>query len=53
MSFPFNCGRALYSTYHAVGGTHGGRHAGLIGQELMIFYMLMEMTTCPEIPIVK
>ncbi len=44
---------ALYSTYHTVGGTNGGRHAGLIGQELMIFYMLMEMTTCPEIPIVK
>lgn len=53
VSFPFNCGKALYTTYHTVGGTDGGRHPGLIGQELMLFYMLMEVTVCPDIPIVK
>ena len=53
VSFPYNCGKALYTTYHTVGTTDGGRHPGLYGQELMLFYMLMEVTVCPDIPVIK
>jgi len=53
VSFPYNCGKTLYTTYHTVGGGNGGRHPGLYGQELILFYLLMEVTVCPDIPIIK
>lgn len=53
LSFPYNCGRVLYTTYHTVGTTLGGKHPDLMPQEMILFYLLMEITVCPEIPIVK
>lgn len=53
VSWPYNCGRVLYTTYHTVGTTVGGKHPGLMPQEMILFYLLMEITVCPEIPIVK
>lgn len=53
VTWPYNCGRVLYTTYHTVGGTLGGRHPGLIAQERILFHLLMELTVCPEIPVVR
>lgn len=53
LSWPYNCGRVLYTTYHTVGTTAGGKHPDLLPQEMILFYLLMEITVCPEIPIVK
>ncbi len=53
VSFPYNCGRVLYTTYHTVGGTNGGRHPGLLPQEKILYYLLMEMTVCADIPVVR
>ncbi|MEO7330011.1 MAG: hypothetical protein ABI193_15660 [Minicystis sp.] len=53
VAFPYNCGRVLFTTYHTVGGTIGGKHPGLLPQEMILFYLLMELTVCQEGPIVK
>lgn len=48
VTFPFGCGRVLYTTYHTVGGTTGGRHPGFDVQELVLWYLLMEIQVCSE-----
>lgn len=52
VSWPYNCGRVLFTTYHTVGGTSGGRHPGLLPQEMLLYYLLMEITVCQELPVV-
>lgn len=52
-SWSYNCGRVLYTTYHTVGSTVGGKHPGLLPQEMLLFYLLMELTVCQDAPIVK
>ncbi|MFO0761282.1 MAG: hypothetical protein U0359_32690, partial [Byssovorax sp.] len=53
ISFPYNCGRVLYTTYHTVGTTVGGKHPDLLPQEKILFYLLMELTVCQNGPIAK
>ena len=39
---PAGCGRVLYSTYH----TTQGAHLGLVPQERVLLYLIMEIGTC-------
>jgi hypothetical protein len=45
---PGGCGRVLYSTYH----TAGYSHAGLLPQERVLLYLIMEIGECLEDPII-
>jgi hypothetical protein len=53
LSWRYNCGRVLFTTYHTVGSTTGGKHPGLLPQERILFYLLMEMTVCQSNPVIK
>jgi hypothetical protein len=53
LSWRYNCGRVLFTTYHTVGSTSGGKHPGLLPQEKVLFYLLMELTVCQDQPVVK
>jgi hypothetical protein len=48
VSWPFGCGRVLYTTYHTVGTTTGGKHPGFLTQELILWYLIMELQVCQE-----
>lgn len=48
VSFQYGCGRVLFTTYHTVGSTTGGRHPGLYEQELTLFYLIMEIGVCQD-----
>ena len=48
VSFQYGCGRVLFTTYHTVGSTAGGRHPGLFEQELTLFYLIMEIGVCQD-----
>lgn len=52
VSWPYNCGRVLYTTYHTV-GEMGGSHPDLLPQELILFYLVMEIGVCSTGPIVQ
>lgn len=45
---PAGCGRVLYSTYHTTDGTH----VGLVPQERVLLYLIMEIGVCNDDPIV-
>ncbi len=45
---PTGCGRVLYSTYH----TTPGLHLGLVAQERVLLYLIMEIGVCQDGPIV-
>ncbi len=45
---PVGCGRVLYSTYH----TADGNHVGLVPQERVLLYLIMEIGVCKSGPIV-
>jgi hypothetical protein len=51
VSFQYGCGRVLFTTYHTVGTTGGGRHPGLYEQELTLFYLIMEIGVCQDQPL--
>ena len=44
---PAGCGRVLFSTYHTTGATH----QGLVPQERILLYLIMEIGVCKEGPI--
>jgi len=48
VSWPFGCGRVLFTTYHTVGSTSGGRHPGFYTQELVLWYLIMEIQVCQD-----
>jgi hypothetical protein len=53
VSWPYNCGRTVYTTYHTVGTTAGGGHKGLIEQEMILYYLVMEIGMCQaDVPVV-
>lgn len=52
ITFPFGCGKVLYTTYHTVGGTKGGRHPGFHVQELVLWYSIMDLQVCTESPLI-
>jgi hypothetical protein len=45
---PTGCGRVLYSTYHTTDDTH----VGLVPQERVLLYLMLEIGECKEGPIV-
>lgn len=52
VSWPFGCGRVLYTTYHTVGGTDRGRHPGFLTQELILWDLIMELQVCADIDLI-
>jgi len=46
---PVGCGRVLYSTYHTTNDTH----LGLVPQERVLAYLIMEIGVCKSGPIVR
>ena len=44
---PTGCGRVMYSTYH----TTEGVHSGLVPQERVLLYLIMEIGECKDGPI--
>ncbi len=46
---PVGCGRVLYSTYHTTDNTH----TGLVPQERVLAYLIMEIGVCKSGPIVR
>jgi hypothetical protein len=46
---PKGCGRVLYSTYH----TSEDAHAGLLPQERVLMYLIMEIGLCSDNPVVE
>ncbi len=46
---PTGCGRVMYSTYH----TTGGAHPGLLPQERVLLYLIFELGTCQQGPIIE
>ncbi|RMH41738.1 MAG: hypothetical protein D6689_10170 [Deltaproteobacteria bacterium] len=46
---PAGCGRVLYSTYH----TADNPHVGLVPQERVLLYLIMEIGVCKSGPIVE
>jgi hypothetical protein len=52
VSWPYYCGKVLYTVYH----THSGSSTGdydLLLQEKIMMYLIMEVQTCSEGPIVE
>ena len=47
VTFPFGCGRVLYTTYHTV-GQMGATHAELMPQERILLYLIMEIGVCTD-----
>ena len=45
---PAGCGRVLFSTYHTTESTH----AGLYPQERILLYLIMEIGTCSDNPVI-
>jgi len=52
VSWQYGCGRVLYTTYHTVGTTDGGKHPGLYTQEKILWYLIMELQVCQEIELI-
>lgn len=46
---PVGCGRVLYSTYH----TADSNHVGLVPQERVLLYLIMEIGVCKSGPIIE
>ena len=51
MSWPYYCGRVLYTVYHTHSGS-GGTDYQLLLQEKIMMYLIMEVQTCATEPMV-
>jgi hypothetical protein len=47
VTFPYGCGRVLFTTYHTVGAM-GGTHPDLLTQEKILLYLVMEIGVCTD-----
>ncbi len=47
LTFPYGCGKVLYTTYHTV-GEMGGPHPELLIQEMILVYMILEIGLCTD-----
>jgi hypothetical protein len=45
----YGCGRMMFSTYHTSEGGYGG-HTGLMPQELILLYIILEIGVCFDEP---
>lgn len=50
VSWPFHCGRVLYTVYHTHSGSGGGNYELLL-QEKIMMYLIMEVQTCASDPL--
>jgi hypothetical protein len=48
MTFPYGCGKVLFTTYHTVGEMGGEGRPTLITQEKILFYLILEIGLCTE-----
>ena len=54
VSWPYNCGRVVYTTYHTMGTTQGGQHSGLYEQDMILYFLLMEIGVCQDdVPVIE
>ncbi|MFO8070289.1 MAG: hypothetical protein R6V85_00320 [Polyangia bacterium] len=52
VTWPYNCGRVVYTTYHTIGSTGDG-HYGLHYQEAILYFLVMELGVCQDdVPVV-
>jgi len=54
LTFPYGCGKVLFTTYHTVGAMGGEGRPNLITQEKILFYLILEIGLCSdpvEVPI--
>jgi hypothetical protein len=47
VTFPYGCGRVLFTTYHTVGAM-GEAHPDLLPQEMILLYLVMEIGICTD-----
>jgi hypothetical protein len=47
LTFPYGCGKVLFTTYHTV-GEMGGPHTNLLPQEVILIYMILEIGLCTD-----
>lgn len=47
VTFPYGCGKVLFTTYHSVGAM-GGVHPDLLLQEQILVYMILEVGLCTD-----
>ena len=48
ITFPYGCGKVLFTTYHTVGAMGGESRANLLTQEKILFYLILEIGLCTE-----
>ena len=48
MTFPYGCGKVLFTTYHTVGAMGGVSRPNLLTQEKILFYLILEIGLCTE-----
>jgi len=48
LTFPYGCGKVLYTTYHTVGEMGGEGRPTLITQEKILFYLILEIGLCTD-----
>ena len=48
---PTGCGKVLYTTFHTTGPSANSSHAGLMPQERVLLFLIMEIGSCSENPV--
>ena len=49
VTFPYESGKVLFSTYHTVGdGSGSSGHDGIYPQEYVLLYLIMEIGVCQD-----
>ncbi len=49
---PAGCGKVLYSTFQTSGADASESHAGLMPQERILLFLIMEISACTENPVI-
>jgi len=49
---PTGCGKVLYSTFQTSGASAAESHAGLMPQERVLLFLIMEISSCTQNPII-
>ena len=50
---PTGCGKVLYSTFQTSGADATESHAGLMPQERVLLFLIMEISACTQNPIIE
>jgi hypothetical protein len=49
---PAGCGKVLYSTFQTSGADASEMHQGLMPQERILLFLIMEISACTENPVI-